>query len=200
MKPFSQACANNRAPILAAIAPYLATAHDVLEIGSGTGQHAVHFGAGLRHLRWHTSDRGENHAGILAWLAEEGTDNLLAPLALDVDRPQDWPARQFDAVFSANTAHIMGWASVCNMLHGVARVLAPGGPFLLYGPFARGGLQVSESNRRFDRMLRTQDPAMGVRDLDDLERVAGEMGLVLETLLALPANNHLGVWRRTPTA
>ena len=196
MKPFSQACENNRAPILEALQPLLAGAGDVLEIGSGTGQHAVHFGAALAPLRWQTSDRAENHAGILAWLEEAALENVLPPLTLDVDVPAHWPERRFDAVFSANTAHIMGWSSLRKMLAGVAGVLESGAPFLLYGPFCRAGRHVSESNERFDASLRARDPAMGVRDLDDLEAAAGEVGLRLRDLLALPANNQLLVWRR----
>ena len=196
MKPFSQACENNRAPILAAIGPYLRERRAVLEIGSGTGQHAVFFGAALAHLHWHTSDRAQNHAGIRAWLDEAALANVLAPFELDVDRPGQWPRGGFDAVYSANTAHIMGWGSVCNLFAGVGELLPPGGVFLLYGPFSRGGRHVSESNRRFDAMLRVQDAAMGVRDLDDLEIVAATAGLSLETLEALPANNHLSVWLR----
>ena len=196
LKPFSQACENNAGPILDALRPLLADCREVLEIGSGTGQHAVRLGAALAPLVWHTSDLPENHAGIRAWLEEAALDNVRAPVALDVDLPEQWPGRGFDAVFSANTAHIMGWSSVCAMLAGAARLLAPGSPFLLYGPFRRGGRHVSESNRRFDAMLRAQDPAMGVRDLDDLETAAGRSGLRLADLLALPANNQLLVWRR----
>lgn len=196
VKPFSQACENNRGPILDALQALLADCHDVLEIGSGTGQHAVHFGAALPALRWHTSDRAENHAGILAWLEEAALANVVAPLELDVDQPAHWPGRLFDAVYSANTAHIMGWPSVVNMLGGVASLLTPGTPFLLYGPFCRAGRHVSESNQRFDATLRARDPAMGVRDLDALEAAAGQAGLVLADLLALPANNQILVWRR----
>lgn len=196
MKPFSQACQNNRGPILEALRPLLVDCREVLEIGSGTGQHAVHFGAALAPIEWHCSDRAENHDGIRAWLAEARLPNVHPPIELDVDRETHWPARQFDAVFSANTAHIMGWSSVLNMLSGVSRLLAPASPFLLYGPFSRGGRQVSDSNVRFDAMLRAQDPVMGVRDLDDLETAAGEVGLRLHDTLVLPANNHLLVWRR----
>ena len=196
MKPFSQACENNRGPILEALGPLLEGAGEVLEIGSGTGQHAVHFGAALAPLRWQTSDRSDNHAGILAWLEEAALDNVLPPLELDVDVAAQWPRRRYDAVFSANTAHIMGWPSVRNLLAGVAGLLAPASPFLLYGPFCRAGRHVSESNERFDAGLRARDPAMGVRDLDELEAAARDAGLRLADLLALPANNQLLVWRR----
>ena len=196
MKPFSQACENNRPPILEALRPRLAGARDVLEIGSGTGQHAVAFGAALAPLVWHTSDRAGNHPGIVAWLDESGLGNVRPPLDLDVDREDAWPARAFDAVFSANTAHIMSWPSVVNMLSGVGRLLPAGGRFFLYGPFARAGRHVSGSNARFDAMLRTRDPVMGVRDLDDLESAASAAGMRLEETLLLPANNHLLVWRR----
>jgi hypothetical protein len=198
-KPFSQACENNKRPILEVLTRHLGAVDTVLEIGSGTGQHAVFFGECLPHLVWQTSDRRDNHAGIDAWLADAGLGNVEPPLDLDVDR-KPWPVEETGAVFSANTAHIMGWTSVRAFVSGVGRILRAEGLFLLYGPFNYGGRHTSESNARFDRSLRLQDAEMGIRDfetLDDLARAAG-MELVEDNVM--PANNRLLVWRKAPTA
>ena len=198
-KPFSPACENNKRPILGLLRRWLPDAATVLEIGSGTGQHAVYFGAELPGLRWQCSDLPENHAGIHAWLNEARLPNVLAPIALDVRAP-DWGVAGVDAVFSANTAHIMHWPAVCAMFAGVGRVLRPGGLFLLYGPFSEGGRHNSESNARFDLSLRRSDPGMGVRDREDLAREAEAAGLRPEADCAMPANNRVLVWRRPPAA
>jgi len=199
MKPFSQACENNKGPILAVLREVLGGARHVLEIGSGTGQHAAHFAAHLPQVVWHTSDLAEHHAGIRAWIDEAGLANVRAPVALDVNEahwaPEDLDHR-FDAVFSANTAHIMDWPSVERMVAGVGRVLAPCGVLALYGPFRRHGAHTSESNARFDRMLRARDPESGVRDLEAIDALARDAGLALEAEHALPANNRLVIWRR----
>lgn len=194
-KPFSQACENNKGPILGVLARHLHGVRDVLEIGSGTGQHAVYFATHLPHLRWQTSDRKASHAGIRAWIEDEGPVNVLPPVDLDVTlRP--WPVSRSDAVFSANTAHIMSWPMVENLIDGVGRLLPHGGLFLLYGPFSYDGVHTSESNARFDLSLKAQDPAMGVRDFRDIERLATEAGMALVEDNAMPANNRLLVWRR----
>jgi SAM-dependent methyltransferase len=201
-RPFSQACENNKLPILAVLERYLGSASRVLEIGSGTGQHAVFFAGALPHLVWQTSDLPENHAGILAWLAHADLPNLRAPLELDVTR-QPWPLAAdvaerpvgLDAVFSANTAHIMSWPAVEALVRGVSRVLAPGGLFLLYGPFHRDGRPTSESNARFDAWLAERDPRMRVRNFEDVDREARRVGLALIEDCAMPANNRLLVWR-----
>lgn len=195
MKPHSDACEENKAPILAVLARVFADRRHVLELGSGTGQHAVHFGRHLPHLLWQTSDLGENHAGIRAWLAEAALSNVLAPLELDVRAPA-WPVGEVDAVFSANTAHIMDWDAVVRMFAGVARVLPGGGVFALYGPFAYGGRHTSDSNARFDAWLRLRDPAGGVRDFDDLEALARGLGLVFREDIPMPVNNRTLVWER----
>lgn len=193
-KPFSQACENNKAPILGVLARAFATSQRVIEIGSGTGQHAVYFAKHLPHLDWQTSDRCENHAGILAWIRDGGPDNARPPLELDVDAT--WPALDADAAFSANTAHIMHWPSVVNMFAGVAHALPAGGVFALYGPFAYHGRHTSESNARFDAMLRAQDPGMGIRDLDAVGELAHAHAMTLAEDHALPANNRLLLWQR----
>ena len=198
MKPFAPACERNKEPILAALRRVFGDAGDVIEIGSGTGQHAVWFAAGLPHLVWRTSDLPENHAGIDAWIDEAGLDNVERPLVLDVAR-RPWPLASAGGAFSANTAHIMHWPEVEAMFGGLAEVLSPGARFALYGPFARDGRHVSESNAAFDRSLRAQDPGMGVRDVRDLERLAAGGSMMLDETVPMPANNHILVWRKEDT-
>lgn len=194
---YSPACERNREPILAVLGEVFSDRRSVLEVGSGTGQHAVFFAAALSPLVWHTSDLPEHHAGILGWIRESGLENVRAPLPLDVsDTP--WPALPpVDAAFSANTAHIMGWDAVCDMFAGLGERLPPEAPFCLYGPFNRAGRFTSESNREFDASLRLRDPRMGIRDLGLLEKLAADTGFVLAADHAMPANNALLVWRRT---
>ncbi len=194
-KPFSQACENNRTPILNVIRPLLADSRAVLEIGSGTGQHAVYFAAELPHLQWLTSDLAAHHPGILQWLEESGSPNLHAPLTLDVTM-QPWPAVDVDAVFSANTAHIMSWPMVEALFAGVASLLPDGGAFLLYGPFNYAGRYTSESNARFDRSLRARDPDSGIRDFEALQRLAEDGGLHFVHDYAMPANNRILHWHK----
>jgi SAM-dependent methyltransferase len=189
MKPFSEACERNRAPILAVLKRIFADRRRVLEIGSGTGQHAAYFAPELPHLKWIASDVAEHLPGIRMWGME--------PIELDVDKP--WPALDVDAVFSANTAHIMSWPQVERMFEGVARILAPGGVFALYGPFHYGGRATSESNARFDAMLRTCDPQSGVRNFEDVDALARRCGLALVEDNPMPANNRLLVWKSSTT-
>ena len=186
----------NRAPIFGVLQPRLADCRSLLEIGSGTGQHAVYFAADLPHLRWQTSDRVENHAGINAWLDEATLPNVAPPLDLDV-AVGDWPHGPFDAVFSANTAHIMPVRAVEAMFRGVGGVLRTGGLFLLYGPFNYDGRYTSESNARFDAWLKERDPAMGIRDLVWLSDLAAHSGMQLAEDIEMPVNNRTLVWRRT---
>jgi len=193
-KPYSEACDENKEPILAVIAPLFTAARQVLEIGSGTGQHAVWFAAHLPHLRWQTSDVPEYLPGIRQWLAQACLPNLPPPLSLNVGG--DWPAGPVDGVFSANTSHIMGKSDVALLFRGVARVLAPGGVFALYGPFRCGGRHTSESNARFDAWLKARHPRMGVRDVDDLRRLADAAGLDLIADHAMPVNNRTLVWQK----
>jgi len=194
-KPFAESCEENKRPILAVLEQTFADCRRILEIGSGTGQHAVFFAAELPHLLWQTSDLREHHAGIHAWLAEAALPNLLPPLALDVAR-DPWPEVEYDGVFSANTSHIMHWPEVEAMFAGVGRVLAPGGRFCLYGPFNADGRYTSESNARFDAWLRARDPASGLRDIEALDRLAQSAGLTLSADHAMPANNRTLVWTR----
>jgi cyclopropane fatty-acyl-phospholipid synthase-like methyltransferase len=159
MKPYSESCDQNRDPILKVIEPLLRDRIAVLEIGSGTGQHAVYFAAHLPHLIWYASDRSENHAGLAQWLAEARLANLRGPLQLDVTQ-DPWPYLQVDAVFSANTIHIMHELEVAAFFAGVGRLLPVNGVFLLYGPFNYAGNYTSESNARFDLWLKPSWPLL----------------------------------------
>jgi SAM-dependent methyltransferase len=150
VKPHSEACERNREPILQVLRQLFTQPGVALEIGAGTGQHAVHFAGNLPHLQWQPTDREENLAGIALWVSEAALPNLRAPLKFDV-RDAEWPVPTVDYVFSANTAHIMSWAEVELMFAGVARALRPRGLFALYGPFNRDGRFTSESNRRSTR-------------------------------------------------
>ncbi|MBK4734830.1 DUF938 domain-containing protein [Noviherbaspirillum pedocola] len=194
-KEFSAATDRNKEPILAALRALLADSTTVLEIGSGTGQHAVHFAAELLQLRWQTSDLPANHASIRAWIADSGLANVLPPLALDV-AGNAWPPGPFDAVYSANTSHIMSWPEVEAMFAAVGRILAPGGVFCLYGPFNRGGQYTSPGNADFDAALKARAPHMGLRNAEDVDALARQQGLMPIADIAMPANNALLAWRR----
>lgn len=201
--PFSPACERNKEPILAALSQLLAEGNQVLEVGSGTGQHAVHV---CRHLRvvWQPSDRTINLSDLRRRCQLEGHTNahlgwLLPPVELDVLQPL-WPEGPFDAVFSANTAHIMPWSAVARLLEGSARVLRCSGLLLLYGPFHEGGRHTSPSNAAFDQHLRSLDPAMGVRDALELTALAADCGLQAIDDVPMPANNRLLVFRRVAAA
>ena len=191
-KPFSQACENNKAVILAKLQQMFANASRVLEIGSGTGQHAVHFANGLEHLIWQTSDQPHYHAGILQWLADAQLPNLREPLALTIGE-NDWPVGTFDGVFSANTAHIMQGDEVHEMMQGIDALLPVGGVFCQYGPFTQDGEFSSQSNADFHQHLVSQGYG-GYRDIEELKSWAGAMQLV--EIISMPANNLLLVWQK----
>ena len=191
--PFSPASERNREPILAAMAPRLAEAGRLLEIGAGTGQHAVFMASALRGWQWLPTDRAAVLDTLGQRLHAEATENVATARALDV-LSDTWPEGPFDAAYSANTAHIMSWEAVCAMLAGVARVLRSGGRFFLYGPFNVGGQFTAPSNRTFDTSLRRRDPAMGLRDLEALESEAGRHQMILTEHVAMPANNALLVF------
>jgi cyclopropane fatty-acyl-phospholipid synthase-like methyltransferase len=196
MKPYAEACQNNRAPILEVLRIELADKSRLLEIGSGTGQHAGYFAQEFPQLIWQTSDLVEAHAGIRAWLGEAGLANVLPPLELDVCQGE-WPPARYDAVFSANTAHWMSWSEVECLFSGVGNALEVDGVFCLYGPFNYHGDYTSESNARFDRWLKERDPLSGIRDFEAVDDLAGEAGLTLEKDYEMPANNRTLVWSKS---
>ncbi|MFZ1386021.1 MAG: DUF938 domain-containing protein [Thiolinea sp.] len=195
MKPYAASCDENRDPILAVLRPLLAEHKSVLEIGSGTGQHAVYFGEQLPHLTWQTSDQLEYHQGIKAWLQDTQLPNVLAPLVLDV-RQTEWPQLKIDAIFSANTLHIMSWAAVQACFAGVSSLLAANGLFIVYGPFNYGGQFTSASNARFEQWLKQRDPESGIRNFEDLQVLAAKAGMELQADYEMPVNNRVLVWRK----
>ncbi|MDH5600086.1 MAG: class I SAM-dependent methyltransferase [Gammaproteobacteria bacterium] len=198
MKPFAESCEQNKQPILAVLKQYFADVDTVLEIGSGTGQHAVFFAEQFPHLHWISSDQAEYHAGIKAWLADsvqKNIQNIQGPLLLDVNQ-QDWRVGKIGAVFSANTVHIMSWPSVVNMFAGIGRVLGKGGVFCLYGPFNYNGQYSSESNAQFDCWLKQRDPVSGIRDFEALLNLAQKAEMELLYDHDMPANNHILVWKK----
>ncbi len=194
-KPFSESCVQNRDPILAVLREWFADHRHVLEIGSGTGQHAVYFAPELPHLVWQTADVPQHHAGIRAWLDDAALPNVLPPLALDANDTA-WHGGSYDAVFSANTLHIMGWPEVEQCFAGIGAVLEAGGVLAIYGPFNYNGTFTSDSNARFDAWLKARDPASGVRDFEAVDALARAQGLILQQDIAMPANNRTLVWRR----
>lgn len=196
--PFAPSCERNQGPILEVLQRHLAEARRVLEIGSGTGQHAVHFAAAMPWLTWQSSDRADNLPGIAAWLDEAALPNTPPAVELDVDRR--WPAARFDAVFTANSLHIMGWPQIEAFFTGVGKVLETDGLLIVYGPFNYGGEFTSDSNRAFEQWLKDRDPASGIRDFEAIDALARRIRLSLVEDNPMPANNRCLVWRRRSSA
>lgn len=194
-KPYSESCDQNREPILAILREVFADRQQVLELGSGTGQHAVYFAQHLPHLVWHPSDLPGNHAGIKMWLGEAGLKNIRPPIAIDVSATT-WPIQPVDAIFSANAVHIMSWPHVEKMFAGIGRVLQAGGKICLYGPFNYEGKFTSDSNARFDLWLKQRDPVSGIRDFEAIDGLAQAHELSLVNDFSMPANNRLLFWQR----
>lgn len=192
---YSSAAERNSQPIFEMISQLFTAEARVLEIGSGTGQHAVYFCRHLPGLQWQPTDQAVNLPGLNAQFAQAANPQILKPLALDVLH-DDWPTGPFDAAYSANTSHIMPWEAVQATFAGVANVLKPGACFCLYGPFNVNGEFTAESNAEFDRMLRAGEGAMGLRDLEDIEKLASSHQLLLERKIAMPANNFILVFRK----
>lgn len=191
-KAFSQSCENNKEPILNVLKRVLDKATSVLEIGTGTGQHAVYFAPALSHLKWNTSDRPENHENIHAWIEEQNASNLQPPMAFTIG-VNDWPINTVDAVFTANTTHIMQIEEAKLMMELVAENLPEGGLFCQYGPFNIDGQYTSESNQRFGEHLEAEGCG-GIRDIAEL--VGWAKGLTLTEKVIMPANNFLLIWRK----
>ena len=195
-KPFAEYADRNGGAILDVLRIEFSQAARVLEIGSGTGQHAARFAAAMPRLEWQTSDLEENHPGITAWVDDAGLANLHMPLLLDV-RNATAEEHAYDAVYSANTAHIMSFAAVQKMFAYVGDTLRDGGVFCLYGPFRQNGEFNTPSNAAFDESLRGRNPSMGIRELEALDEEGALNGLLRQRLYAMPANNHIAVWTRT---
>jgi hypothetical protein len=190
MQPFSEACERNKNPILQVLRRAFADVSGVLEIGSGTGQHAVHFAANLPHLTWYPTERAAGLADLDAGLRAASPGNMRPAAVLDVAQ-RVWPVRRVDGIFSANTLHIMSWDEVTAMFSGIDAVLLPRGVLCLYGPFLYGGRHTAASNERFDAQLRQRNPRSGIRDIDDVTTLAAAHGLNLAVDHDMPANNRL---------
>lgn len=192
------AAARNRDPILAVLREVLPAAGTVLEIASGSGEHAVHFAAALPHLTWQPTDPDAlARRSIAAHAARAALPNLLAPLELDAAAAV-WPVTRADAIVSINMIHIAPWSAAEGLMAGAARLLPAGNPLYLYGPYRQGGHHTAPSNAAFDESLKARDPAWGVRDLDEVAALAGHHGLALQRTVAMPANNLSVVFRRSP--
>jgi len=194
-KPSAPSCERNRDPILEVLRSHFADRRQVLEIGSGTGQHAVYFAAAMPHLQWQCTDRPEYLPGIRQWLDEAALPNTPPPFVLDVSGP--WPADAHDAVFSANTLHIMSWAEVERLFHQLGRVTTDEAKLAIYGPFNYDGRYTSESNAAFDDWLQARGEHMRIRDAEAVDALAEAAGFELIDDIAMPANNRLRIWQRT---
>ena len=206
-KPFSTACERNRDPILTVLRVHFADRQRVLEIGSGSGQHAVYFAAALPQLVWQTSDCAENLSGIRQWLDEAALPNTPAPLLFDVseqrvpsasdsDIPGTTSTVRYDAVFSANTLHIMSWDEVVQLFAALPALTTADARLVIYGPFNYSGRFTSASNAAFDASLKQRAPHRGIRDVADVDRLAQSAGFALIDDVAMPANNRCRIWQR----
>jgi SAM-dependent methyltransferase len=197
MLPFSEACERNKGPILEILRSRFAESSQVLEIGSGTGQHAVYFAANLEHLTWHPTERVNFLPALVQRIQAEGGDNIRPPTVLDVTQSV-WPVTRVDAVFTANTLHIMSWAEVLALFRGIGATLAPGGLLCIYGPFVYQDRPTAPSNMAFDRMLQERDPLSGLRHIEAVIAAAAEVGLTLAGDHDQPANNRILVFHKEP--
>lgn len=195
-KPFSAACERNQQFIVEQLKPLLATAKRVLEIGSGTGQHAVFFAKNLPHLLWQTSDLDIQHAGINLWINESQLTNVLKPLSLNVNT-DPLPDNDYDAIYTANTFHIMSWETVKRCIQKVGHSLTDGGLFIVYGPFIFDGIELAPSNVNFDTMLKAQHPDQGLRSFEEIIQIARKVDLEHKETIPLPANNVLLIFKKT---
>ena len=199
MERYSPAAEKNKTPILEALRARLAPAARVLEVGSGSGQHALHFTETLPELRWQPTEHPEVMSALEANLGAAGREAILPPLALDL-AADSWPVGPFDAVYAANVMHIVSVPLGEALIRGAASVLGAGGQLLLYGPYRFAGAFTTESNAEFDQWLKARDPASGVRDFEAVVAVAEASGLVLEDNRAMPSNNQLLSFRRKGSA
>ena len=192
-KPYAESCDQNRNAILDVIQPLLVNSRSLLEIGSGTGQHAVYFTEELPHVTWHSSDRAENLEGIKLWLSDADNERLPPPIELDV-RQNNWPEIIVDTVFTANTCHIMNQQSVEIMIAQIGKLLPAGGQLIIYGPFNYNQQYTSPSNEKFDQWLKQRDPESAIRHFEDMNELAEKAGLNLLGDYEMPANNRVLCW------
>jgi SAM-dependent methyltransferase len=190
IKPYSDSCDQNREAILAVLAPLFSSYSTVLEVGSGTGQHAIYFAEKMPHLTWYTSDCRSYLEGINMWLIEAGLPNVVAPFELDVSASQ-WPTLAVDAIFTANSLHIMHQPDVVNLIDGAGSLLSCGGSLVIYGPFNYNRQYTSESNARFDQWLQARDPESGIKHFEEVASLAKNCGMALANDYAMPANNRI---------
>jgi len=191
----SEAAERNKHPILEKLCSLLSSSTSILEIGSGTGQHAIHFAHSLPHLLWQPTELPDKLPALSHLCRNHPSDNLAQPIMLDID-DDPWPTFQADAVFTANTLHIVHWQQVQRLFIQVDQLLPENGLFCIYGPFNHDGHYNSESNRQFDRWLKNRDPGSGIRDITDLSKLAESCDLLLKECYTLPANNCLLVWHK----
>ena len=194
-KPFAESCEQNKQSILDVLKTTFSEPGKVLEIGSGTGQHAVFFTEHLSYLQWFPTDIEESLPGIRSWVRDVDHARIEMPVALDVSI-EIWPFRNMDYVFTANTAHIVSWPEVKSMFRGVSQVLKSGGIFCQYGPFNYNGQYTSPSNESFDQWLKNRDPNSGIRNFEELVLLAKENNMILYTDFEMPANNRILAWQR----
>ena len=194
-RPFSPSCERNRDAILGVLGDVFADRHNVLEIGSGTGQHAVFFAKAMPHLRWQTSERSENLAGVQRWLDDAALSNTPPAIEFDVGQ-EDWPAAKYDALFTANTLHIMAWTEVERLFARLPEIMSDDCIFAAYGPFNIDGQYTSESNAAFDGWLHERGAHMAIRDLAAVDALAAASGLQRIALQQMPANNFCSIWQR----
>lgn len=198
--PCSQACENNKAPILNVIQKELKEHTNVLEVGSGTGQHSVYFAPRLPHLQWQTSDVAANHPIIQAWQDHYPAPNLHAPVTFDLTTDlmlNSATDKYYDAVFTANTLHIISWSLVKRLFALVGDILPTNGKLIVYGPFNENGRYTSASNQQFDTSLRQRDANSGIRHKEDIIALANAHHLTLMTQYQMPANNQILVFQKT---
>jgi cyclopropane fatty-acyl-phospholipid synthase-like methyltransferase len=195
MKQYSSSCVQNQGPILKIIKPLLLEKYTVLEVGSGTGQHAVFFAKQMPHLNWQASDQVQYLSSINAWVDEAKLNNT--PPAINLDVTQAWPAFEFDVIFSANTTHIMSWEMVVDFFQGVGESLGENGLFILYGPFNYHQQYTSQSNADFDMWLKNRDPNSAIRHFEALMELAKKAKLTLLKDYEMPANNRILCWKKS---
>ena len=193
-KPFAESSEQNKQVILQVLQTLFIAPGEVLEIGSGTGQHAVHCSQHLPHLMWQPTDCADQIPGMSLWFNDVTHQRIRPPLLLDVT--QNWPSQSFDYVFTANTLHIVSWVAVQSMFAGVGKNLKSGGLFVQYGPFNYGGKFTSDSNARFEQWLKSRDPLSGIRNFEDLEILAKQHNMVLHSDHEMPVNNRVLVWQK----